>query len=47
MANDSSEPKYEPPGTKVTVSFPALIRSGSTCSLFLGYGPLIIIIYLN
>ena len=30
MANDSSLEKNEPPGTSVTVSFPAFIRSGST-----------------
>lgn len=38
MANDSSLPKYEAPGTTVTVSLPALIRSGSTWSR-VGKGP--------
>ncbi len=38
MAKDSELEKYDPPGTTVTVSFPALMRSGST-SFSSGYGP--------
>ena len=30
MANDSSEPKTAAPGARVTVSLPALMRSGSS-----------------
>ncbi len=39
IANESALLKYEQPGVSVTVSFPALIRSGST-SLSVGYGPM-------
>jgi hypothetical protein len=35
IAKLSSLPKYDAPGTTVTVSFPALMRSGS---IFLGVG---------
>ena len=38
IANDSAESKKEAPGSTVTVSLPALIRSGSTASSA-GYGP--------
>ena len=38
MANDSSLPKYALPGSTVTVSLPALIRSASN-SASVGYGP--------
>src|SRR5271170_6338719 len=38
MPKDSSEPKHAAPGSSVTVSLPALMRSGSS-SPFLGYGP--------
>ncbi|KAL7356338.1 hypothetical protein ACKS0A_06343 [Histoplasma ohiense] len=38
MPNDSSLPKHDAPGRSVTVSFPALIKSGSSMPRF-GYGP--------
>ena len=38
IPNDSAESKNEPPGLTVTVSLPALMRSGSTSSS-VGYGP--------
>jgi hypothetical protein len=38
IANDSAPLKKDAPGSAVTVSFPALIRSGST-SPSVGYGP--------
>ena len=38
MANDSAEEKYDVPAISVTVSFPALIRSGSSVPAT-GYGP--------
>lgn len=39
MAKDSEEEKMEEPGSDVTVSFPALIMSGSSSPGF-GYGPI-------
>lgn len=38
IPKDSSEPKTAAPGLRVTVSLPALMRSGSSWP-FLGYGP--------
>ena len=39
IANESALLKYEQPGVSVTVSLPALIRSGSTSSS-VGNGPM-------
>ena len=38
IPKESADEKYEAPGRIVTVSFPALMRSGSTSSS-VGYGP--------
>ena len=39
IANESALLKYDVPGSSVTVSLPALIRSGSISASLAGYGP--------